>query len=87
MNLNDTVAQAAASAVQQLLDQDCIFPKWMPPEVAARYCGTSKFRLAKARERGTGPAYHKMGARVVYRRDDLDQWLESLPRYEPKTRG
>jgi len=44
---------------------------------AAQFVGLSESTLAKLRLNGNGPAYCKLGRRVVYRRADLEQWLES----------
>lgn len=41
---------------------------------AARYLGLSGRTLEKHRTYGTGPAYHKLGGRVVYAIPDLDIW-------------
>jgi predicted DNA-binding transcriptional regulator AlpA len=39
--------------------------------------GLATSTLAKLRLKGNGPTYCKLGRRVVYRRADLEQWLES----------
>jgi predicted DNA-binding transcriptional regulator AlpA len=44
---------------------------------AARFVGLSESTLAKLRLTGNGPAYCKLGRRVVYRLSDLDAWLQS----------
>ena len=44
---------------------------------AARFLGLSQSTLAKMRLNGNGPVYCKLGRRVVYRRADLERWLES----------
>lgn len=44
---------------------------------AARLVGLSESTLAKLRLNGHGPLYCKLGRRVVYRRTDLEQWLQS----------
>jgi predicted DNA-binding transcriptional regulator AlpA len=43
---------------------------------AASHVGLSISTLAKLRLRGGGPAYCKLGRRVVYRQEDLAAWLE-----------
>jgi hypothetical protein len=43
---------------------------------AARQVGLSVSTLAKLRLRGAGPAYCKLGRRVVYRPHDLEVWLQ-----------
>ena len=52
----------------------------MPTPQAARYCVLSPSYLEKARVAGTGPAFLKLGRRVVYDVRDLDAWLESRRR-------
>ena len=41
---------------------------------AAAVLGLSPRTLDRYRETGDGPAYHRFGARIVYRRDDLAAW-------------
>lgn len=41
---------------------------------AARFLGLSGRTLEKHRTYGTGPAYRKLGGRVVYALDDLQAW-------------
>jgi hypothetical protein len=57
-----------------------ILPQYMRPAVAAKYTGHSESTLAKLRmthNRDKGPRYVKRGGVVLYRRADLDAWLES----------
>ena len=42
---------------------------------AAEYLAVSPATLEALRSRGGGPAFAKLGRRVVYRREDLDAWL------------
>jgi hypothetical protein len=44
---------------------------------AAGYMGISSGTLAKMRLAGNSPLYLKLGRRVLYRRVDLDAWLET----------
>lgn len=44
---------------------------------AARALGLAPGTLAKLRLSGNGPSYYKLGRRVLYRREDLEIWLES----------
>jgi hypothetical protein len=44
---------------------------------AAKVLGLAPSTLAKLRLSGNGPVYCKLGRRVVYRREDLEVWLES----------
>lgn len=50
-------------------------------KAAATYLGVSTSSLEKYRVFGGGPKYCKIGNRVVYRPEDLDEWLrENLRR-------
>jgi predicted DNA-binding transcriptional regulator AlpA len=42
---------------------------------AADYLGLGKSTLDKLRLTGSGPAFFKVGARVVYSLADLDAWM------------
>jgi predicted DNA-binding transcriptional regulator AlpA len=44
---------------------------------AAKLLGLAPSTLAKLRLNGNGPLYCKLGRRVVYRRADLESWLQS----------
>jgi predicted DNA-binding transcriptional regulator AlpA len=44
---------------------------------AAKLVGLAPSTLAKLRLNGNGPLYCKLGRRVVYRRADLEAWLQS----------
>ena len=44
---------------------------------AAKLLGLAPSTLAKLRLNGNGPLYCKLGRRVVYRRADLEVWLQS----------
>jgi hypothetical protein len=62
---------------------------------AARHLGVSEAFLERKRCTGGGPAFVKLGARVTYRREDLDAWIAANRRYstngdatiEPKSDG
>ena len=43
---------------------------------AARFLGLSSRTLEKYRTCGTGPAYRKLGGRVVYALEDIKAWTE-----------
>lgn len=45
---------------------------------AALYTGFSVKTLAMHASAGTGPKFQKIGGRVFYRRDELDEWLNSF---------
>lgn len=43
-------------------------------------------KLAQWRHKGLGPAYYKLGRKIIYRGSDLNQWVEAK-RIEPSTDG
>ncbi|MGI8307186.1 helix-turn-helix transcriptional regulator [Saccharopolyspora hattusasensis] len=47
----------------------------LPTEEAAHYMGLSYSTLKKWRVTGDGPAYVRIGSRIVYLIEDLDTWL------------
>ena len=49
-------------------------------EEAAQYLRVSQSFLNQARTRGDGPAFYKIGRRVVYETADLDLWKETRRR-------
>ena len=51
-------------------------PRYLRTQEAARFLGLSERTLEKHRTYGTGPAYRKLGGRVVYAIDDLEAWTE-----------
>jgi hypothetical protein len=50
-----------------------------PADVGASY-QIPKATLAKWRWKGVGPRYVKLGAKVLYRPEDLDAWISSCER-------
>jgi predicted DNA-binding transcriptional regulator AlpA len=44
---------------------------------AARFVGLSIRTLEKHRIYGTGPRFSKLGGRVVYRVEDLQEWVDA----------
>ena len=51
-------------------------PAYLRTADAARFLGLSGRTLERHRTYGTGPAYRKLGGRVVYALDDLKAWAE-----------
>ena len=51
-------------------------PIVLKSEAAAHYLGLSTRFLEKLRLTGGGPRFVKVGRRVLYRREDLDRFLE-----------
>lgn len=52
-------------------------PQAMKTAAAAAYIGKSVSWLTKARMRGTGPVYMKLGGGVLYDANDLDAWMQA----------
>ena len=55
------------------------YPDYMRSPLAASYTGHSESTLAKLRmrhNRGRGPRFVKRGGVIIYRRADLDAWME-----------
>ena len=57
----------------------------MHAEEAADYLGLAPATLANMRSKGGGPVFHKVGARVVYHKSDLDAWLAACRRTSTST--
>src|SRR3546814_18297773 len=51
-------------------------PRYLRTQEAARFLGLSERTLEKHRTYGTGPAYRKLGGRVVYAVEDLQTWAD-----------
>ncbi|ETW14572.1 hypothetical protein ATO8_01645 [Roseivivax marinus] len=51
-------------------------PRYLRTKEAAQFLSLSARTLEKHRTYGTGPAYHKLGGRVVYSIDDLETWVQ-----------
>ena len=49
----------------------------LAPADAAKFLGVGYSTLKKWRTEGTGPRYAKVGASVLYRPRDLEDWLEA----------
>ena len=61
-------------------------PLYDTPE-AADYCNSGQSTLEKLRLTGGGPIFIKLGRRVVYRKSDLDDWLNSRRRRSTSDRS
>lgn len=60
--------------------QNDTLPKFMRTPEAAKLLSLSVRTLEKHRCKGTGPAYRKLGGRVVYTVADLTEWIEEKRR-------
>lgn len=54
-----------------------IASKWLRTRQAAAYLNISHRTLEKLRSTGGGPSYRKVTGTVLYRMDELDEWIES----------
>jgi len=52
-------------------------PRYLRTKEAAEFLSLSSRTLEKHRTYGTGPAYRKLGGRVVYAVEDLTAWADS----------
>ena len=50
-------------------------------EDAAAYCGFSKHNFNKLRVNGGGPRFVRGGRHIRYDIQDLDAWINELPRF------
>ena len=66
---------------------DTNVPMALNADAAARYLGIAPSTLAKMRLSGRGPVFCKLGRRVIYRRMDLDAWLDSRRRRSTSDEG
>lgn len=58
-------------------------PRLLREDEAAEYINRSVHLLRKSRSDGAtckGPDYIDLNGRVLYAREDLDRWIDSLPR-------
>lgn len=51
-------------------------PRFLRTKEAAEFLSLSARTLEKHRTYGTGPAFRKLGGRVVYAIDDLESWAD-----------
>ena len=52
-----------------------MIPDRLSSPEAAKYLGLSEVTIKTWRRRGTGPAWLKLGRRVLYDRHDLDEFM------------
>jgi predicted DNA-binding transcriptional regulator AlpA len=52
-------------------------PRYLRTPEAARFLSLSGRTLEKHRTYGTGPRYRKLGGRVVYALEDLQEWVSA----------
>lgn len=86
----ETLIRAIPDLVREIheLTAGILFPAVeavLTTEEAARVVGLSAQTLNKLRHEQDGPPYIKHARRVVYRRADLETWMESRRRVPEKT--
>lgn len=54
--------------------------KYMNTRQMAEYTGMSESWLEKARLRGGGPKFCRVGSKILYDREDADLWLAGCKR-------
>ena len=83
--LNGLVAFAVEHALSKLAERDCAPAprKYLRTEPAAAFLTLDKGTLIGMRTAGRGPAFRKVGSRVVYDVDDLIEWMKSHPLVQP----
>lgn len=59
----------------------------LPQQQLATILAVSERTLERWRVEGCGPAYVKAGRRVLYRRCDVDQWLDDNARTSTSTKA
>lgn len=57
-----------------------VMSQLMTADELAEYLGTTTQRLANHRMKGTGPRFVKEGRRVLYRRSEVERWLDENTR-------
>ena len=62
-------------------------PRFLRTPEAARFLGLSGRTLEKHRYFGTGPAYRRLGGRVVYAVEDLRAWADRGLKYSTSDPG
>ncbi|WBT08994.1 DNA-binding protein [Corynebacterium sp. SCR221107] len=50
---------------------------YTPDDMIKRFPNTTRQTWAQKRYDGTGPKFYKVGRRVFYRPQDVDEWVES----------
>ena len=68
--------------IQRARPELCLTPVVLGEREAAEFVALSKHTLRAFRVKGGGPRFIKIGRRVVYKRRDLQEWIESMETYE-----
>lgn len=70
------VAQQPTETRSMQSERAVLPPRFLRTKEAAQFLSLSARTLEKHRTYGTGPAYRKLGGRVVYAVDDLKAWAD-----------
>jgi predicted DNA-binding transcriptional regulator AlpA len=73
--------------VRLTADPNNLPPRFLRTPEAARFLGLSGRTLEKHRYFGTGPAYRRLGGRVVYAIEDLRAWADRGLKYSTSDPG
>lgn len=66
-----------AHAIETAVERATGHPVLTIDDMIARYPGTNRQSWAQLRYRGNGPKYFKVGRKVFYRPEDIDEWEQS----------
>lgn len=69
------------------MEQLHLFENLISEEDAAETLGVHRTWLSVRRRAGEGPRYLRVGNRILYDPQDLDDWLESLKTQQENTHG
>lgn len=77
MHANRSVDPAPMVAAARFVSGAQERPRLVPAKLAAEYMGVSKSFLDKLRMTNDGPPVTRLGSRVYYSSDDIDEWLKT----------
>ena len=77
---DDTLADRVAEKVLAKLTGGSSSDEYLDTAELSELIGLAKVTIEQWRARGDGPAYSKVGRRVVYKRSDVDAWLDEHKR-------
>lgn len=75
--LQDTATESDIEELLKRLSALSTSEDLLDTQQAADYLHVTRSILATWRHNGKGPGYKKVGSRVLYRRRDIDEWLDA----------
>jgi predicted DNA-binding transcriptional regulator AlpA len=51
---------------------------WLCTKEAAQMCAVSAAQMWRMRKRYNGPSFHRLGGKVMYRRSDIEEWIDRM---------